>query len=221
MATLTKIPGETGVGSPPPIIPDTPRGGGGGPDDHRRREQQRSSSASYIGICIGMAASVMTFASFVSAMVVRRGLNSMDWHKPPLPGVLYWNTVLLLLSSIALDWARRVIKKNRRPLFNALWTAGLGLGLWFLIGQIIAWRQLEKTGFYLAGNPASAFFYVLTWAHAAHVVGALAAVAYVEYRALRFELNNERRNWIGVTALFWHFLDVMWLAIMALFIFWA
>jgi cytochrome c oxidase subunit 3 len=73
----------------------------------------------------------------------------------------------------------------------------------------------------MAGNPSSAFFYVLTWAHAAHVVGALGAVMYVEYRALRYQLGPSRRTMVDVSAIFWHFLDVLWLGIMGLFVFWA
>ena len=63
------------------------------------------------------------------------------------------------------------------------------------------------------GRPSSAFFYVITWAHAAHVVGALAAVLYVEYRALRFELGPGRRTLVTVSAIFWHFLDVVWIGV--------
>jgi cytochrome c oxidase subunit 3 len=86
---------------------------------------------------------------------------------------------------------------------------------------VIAWKQLEANGFRLVGNLNSAFFYVLTWAHAAHVVGALAAVLYVEYRALRFKLGPSARTSVDVSAIFWHFLDVLWLGLMALFVFWA
>ena len=215
MPTLT----QSNIGGPPPTFPDLPPGGGGG-DDRGRPDRGNSRQASITGIFVLMCASVMTFAALVSAMMVRRGLNN-DWHKLPLPQILYWNTGILVLSSIALDVARRQLKRNKRQLFNWLWTAGTLMGAWFLVGQIIAWEQLASRGFFLQGNPSSAFFYVLTWAHAAHVVGALLAVAYVEFRALRFELGLNRRTWVDVSALFWHFLDVLWLGIMGLFVYWA
>lgn len=167
-----------------------------------------------------MCASMMTFAAFVSAMVVRRGLNN-DWGQIGLPRILYWNTVVLLLSSIAIDAGRRMLRKGNRIAFNWVWSAGTLLGAGFLAGQVVAWRELEARGFYVNGHPSSAFFYVLTWAHAAHVVGALAAVMYVEYRALRFQLGPGRRTMVTVSAIFWHFLDVLWLGIMGLFVFWA
>jgi len=215
MATLT----QSGIGAPPPTNPDLPNGGGGG-DDSGRNERGSSRSASITGIVVLMCASLMTFGAMVSAMVVRRSLNT-DWQTFPLPHILWWNTCVLLLSSLVIDTARRLLRRNKRTYFNALWTAGAVLGAMFLLGQITAWRQLESKGLYLAGNPSGAFFYVLTWAHAAHVVGALAAVFYVEYRALRYQLGPARRTWVDVSAIFWHFLDVLWLGIMGLFVYWA
>jgi cytochrome c oxidase subunit 3 len=218
-SALEEVRHESSGGPPPPLFPDLPPGGGGGGDSDKP-ERGSSRSASITGIIVLMCASTMTFAAMVSAMVVRRGLNN-DWSKLGLPRILWWNTAALVLSSIAIDIGRRRLKSGNRVAFNWLWTIGTVLGAAFLGGQVIAWRELQDRGFYLAGHPSTAFFYVLTWAHAAHVVGALAAVMYVEYRALRYQLGPSRRTLIDVSALFWHFLDVMWLGIIALFAFWA
>jgi cytochrome c oxidase subunit 3 len=210
---------ESNLGGPPPIAPDLPTGGGGG-EDRDRSTPGSSRQASITGIIVLMCASCMTFAAFLSAMVVRRGLNN-DWGHLGLPGILYWNTGALILSSIAIDAGRRLLRSGKRVAFNWVWSAGTLLGAAFLAGQAIAWRELAARGFYVNGHPSSAFFYVMTWAHAAHVVGALAAVMYVEYRALRFQLGPSRRTMVTVSAIFWHFLDVLWLGIMGLFVFWA
>jgi cytochrome c oxidase subunit 3 len=209
---------ETHGGPPPPILPDLPPGGGGGDSD--KPERGNSRSASITGIIVLMCASTMTFAAMVSAMVVRRGLNN-DWSTLGLPGILWWNTAALLLSSVAIDAGRRYLRRGKRVAFNWLWSIGTILGTGFLVGQVVAWKQLQERGFYLAGHPSTAFFYVLTWAHAAHVIGALGAVMYVEYRALRYQLGPSRRTLVDVSALFWHFLDVLWLGIIGLFAFWA
>jgi cytochrome c oxidase subunit 3 len=212
---------QSNLGGPPPIAPDFPPGGGGGEDRDRDRPIPGSSrQTSITGIIVLMCASIMTFAALVSAMVVRRGLNN-DWGRIGLPHILYWNTGVLILSSIAIDAGRRLLRKGNRPAFNIVWSIGTVLGTAFLVGQMIAWHQLSERGFYMDGHPSSAFFYVLTWAHAAHVVGALGAVMYVEYRALKYELGPSRRTLVTVSAIFWHFLDVLWLFIMALFVFWA
>src|SRR5262249_54098059 len=202
---------ESNRGGPPPTVPDPPpRGGGGADPDHPVTGNSRQTSIT--GIVVLMCASMMTFAAFVSAMVVRRGLNN-DWGQIGLPHILYWNTAGLLLSSVAIDTGRRLLRRGKRVAFNWVWSIGTLLGIAFLAGQVTAWRELEARGFYVSGHPSSAFFYVLTWAHAAHVVGALAAVLYVEYRALRFELGPARRTLVTVSAIFWHFLDVLWLII--------
>lgn len=215
---------QSNIGGPPPIDPLLPPrgsgdggsgdGGGGSPNDGSTR------AASMTAIAVVMCASVMTFGAFLSAMAIRRGLNN-DWHKLPLPKILWYNTVALLLSSVLLDLARRKLRQNKRHLFNPLWTAGTVLGTLFLVGQFIAWDQLAGHGFYLAGNPSSAFFFVFTWAHAAHVVGALLAVYYVEFLGLKYELGTRGRTWVAASTLFWHFLDILWLGILALFVYWA
>ena len=175
MATLT----QSNIGGPPPTTPDLPTGGGGG-DDRDRPDRGGSRHSSITGIIVLMCASTMTFVSFVSAMVVRRGLNTTDWHRFALPQILWWNTGVLIVSSIAIDSARRVLAHNQRKKFNSLWTVGAILGLAFLAGQIVAWNQLEARGLYVGRGPATAFFYVLTWSHAAHVIGALLPVLYIE-----------------------------------------
>jgi cytochrome c oxidase subunit 3 len=212
---------QSNLGGPPPILPDLPPDDAGGEDrDPNRSSPGNSRQTSITGIIVLMCASIMTFSALVSAMVVRRGLNN-DWGQIGLPHILWWNTGILLLSSAAIDTGRRLLRRNKRTAFTWLWSAGTLLGAAFLAGQVIAWKQLAERGFYLQGHPSSAFFYVLTWAHAAHVVGALGAVMYIEYRSLRFELGPSRRTMVDVSAIFWHFLDVLWLGIMGLFVFWA
>lgn len=216
MATAT----EPLIGNPPPPVdPGKPSSGGGGGDEGGRPEKRSATVTSIVGIVVLMMASTMTFGAMFFALIGRR-YQSTDWHPLPLPRILWWNTGILILSSIVIDVARRRLRKNKRTDFNLLWSAGTLMGTWFLIGQVIAWNQLDTAGFHLRGSLSGAFFYILTWAHAAHVVGALAAVYYVEFLALRYELGPNRRQWVNAGSLFWHFLDVMWLAIMGTFVFW-
>src|SRR5437764_308908 len=137
---------QSNIGGLPPSTPDLPTGGGG--DDRGGPPRGSSRSASITGIIVLMCASSMTFAALVSAMVVRRGLNN-DWHRLPIPHVLWWNTGVLILSSIVIDLARRLLRRNHRRWFNGLWTTGTILGALFLTGQVVAWKQLESHGYYL------------------------------------------------------------------------
>jgi cytochrome c oxidase subunit III len=212
MGTLAET--GSGQGGPPPTEFDDFHGGGGDPED--RGASRRNSLT---GIVVLMCASVMTFCSLVSAVIVRRGLGT-DWRHVPLPRIFWWNTGLLILSSVLLDSARRRIRTNDRVAFNWLWLGGTLLGLGFLAGQVIGWEQLVSLGFYMRGNISSSFFYILTWAHATHAIAGLIALVYVAVQAFRFRLGPAKRTVVTVSVVFWHFLDVLWLALMALFIAW-
>jgi len=187
-------------------------GGGGQPGASRR--------ASLTGLLVLLTATTMIFAAFTSAFWVRRGLSS-DWAPTALPPVLWTNTVVLLVSSVMLQVARRSLKAGKRTEFNRYWTIGTGLGILFLLGQALAWRQLSDAGVFIASNPSSSFFYVLTAAHALHVLGGLSALVYVDVKALMLQLGPGKRTAVDVTALFWHFLDGLWLYLMILLTVWV
>jgi cytochrome c oxidase subunit III len=161
----------------------------------------------------------MTFSAFISAVIVRRGLGT-DWQHLPLPRVFWLNTGVLIVSSIVLDLARRQLRNNNRIAFNWLWLVGMLLGCGFLVGQIVGWRELVQHGFYMQGNISSSFFYILTWAHATHAIAGLIALVYVTVQAFAFRLGPAKRTVISVSLVFWHFLDILWLALMALFLAW-
>src|ERR1039458_3710200 len=109
---------QANLGGPPPILPELPAVDPGCEDRDRDRPiPGNSRQTSITGIIVLMCASVMTFAALVSAMVVRRGLNN-DWGQVGLPHILWWNTGILILSSIAIDAGRRFLRKGNRPAFN-------------------------------------------------------------------------------------------------------
>lgn len=210
MARPAAISG-TGRGAPPD------EGGFFGGDSGNRGASRR---ASLTGLMVLFAASAMFFAALTSAYFVRKGLSS-DWIRTPMPPILWLNTAVLLASSVVLDLARRALKSARREAFNRWWTAGTVLGALFLIGQYLAWRQLNARGIYLASNPSSSFFFLLTCAHAVHLIGGMAALAYVDVQAIRFRLGPGKRTAVEVSTLFWHFLDGLWLCLMVLFFVWG
>lgn len=201
-------------GPPPPPI-ERGWGGGGGPDG-----RGSSRRASFTGLFVLLAASTMVFAAFTSAMVVRRGLSD-DWTSMPKPPILWVNTAVLLASSIVLDFSRRALKKGDRSSFNLWWSVATGLGIAFLIGQAWAWRILKDSGVFVSSNPSSSFFYVLTAAHAFHLLGGVTALVWVDVQALRLRLGPAKRTAIDVSAIFWHFLDGLWVYLMVLFYVWG
>jgi cytochrome c oxidase subunit 3 len=202
-----------GQGAPP----STTDFGGGGGDPGGRGSSRR---ASITGLLVLLAASVMMFAAFTSAFFVRRGLSN-DWVDTPLPRILWLNTAVLLASSGAIELARRALRSSRRMAFNRYWTVATILGALFLSGQYMAWRQLNDAGIYLASNPSSSFFFLLTCVHAVHLLGGMTALGYIDVQALLLRLGPGKRTAVDVSAYFWHFLDAIWIYLMALFFFWG
>ena len=169
------------------------------------------------GIWVVLASITMTFAAFTSALIVRQG-SALDWRHLTLPNILYVNTLVLFASSFALEMTRRRIRVVAGGLKAegdpSRWLyAALSLGLLFVVGQYIAWAQLRAQGLYLATNPNSSFFYVLTAVHALHVLGGLGGLL----RVIRKMGNSTlRKSTLDATAYCWHFMDGLWVYLLVL-----
>jgi cytochrome c oxidase subunit 3 len=169
-------------------------------------------------IWVVLFAITMMFAAFTSALIVRKG-SSLDWRTFKLPSILFVNTGLLLASGVTLEVSRRRIAAFMGSIKSqvespARWLyVTLVLGLLFVAGQYVAWSQLSAHGLYLATNPSSSFFYVLTATHALHVLGGLVGVGYVIRKLSKLSL---RRSTLDATARYWHFMDALWVYLLLL-----
>lgn len=169
------------------------------------------------GIWVVLASITMTFAAFTSALIVRQG-SARDWHHFTLPLILYPNSLVIIASSITLEIAKKRITAFMTSLRNgkvpARWLyITLFLGVLFVAGQTYAWLQLKSQGFGLATNVSYSFFYVLTVAHALHVLGGLGGLV----RVIK-KLNNAslKRSTLNAAALYWHFMGALWLYLLLL-----
>lgn len=176
------------------------------------------------GIWVALAAIAMTFAALSSALFVREGSSSADWHHIALPPILLLNTLALVASSIALEFARHRVAAfmrgqapNRFPATLWLNTTML-LGLLFVVGQYIAWLQLRAQGLYLPTNPNSSFFYVFTGVHAIHVLGGLGGLTRVMMLFSGYAGWRLRRSTLDATSYYWHFMGALWIYL--LFLLW-
>ncbi len=184
--------------------------GGSGGDGGRGAGTPRSlpNQRYYTGMMLGLAAILMLFAAFTSAYVVRKGLSE-DWQATAFPGILWLNSMVLLASSFTLEKARRWRQVQGR--FQSWWWATTGLGIIFLIGQVLAWQELVAGGVYVNTNPSSSFFYLLTGTHAVHLLGGVLALLYLSWRVWRRNSGELGATALGVTALYWHFMDGLWI----------
>jgi cytochrome c oxidase subunit 3 len=167
-----------------------------------------------MGLMALLATVGMLFAAFTAALLVRR--TGSDWIQVRLPGIVAWNTVVLVLSSGALEWARRRLRAGHRDGAES-WLTGAGaLGLLFLSGQVVAWQRLVADGILLPTNPHAAFFYVLSGLHAAHLLGGLGAMAWALARIRRGAFTARHHQGFTHAAIYWHFVGAVWLYLLAL-----
>lgn len=207
----------------PPMVDQNRDGGGGnlppagrnggGDDDKNRRKPRPSPQRYYSGVAIGIVAVLMFFMALASAFLVRKG--GADWVPVRIPALLWLNTMVLVTSSVTLEAARKRLAQADPGGFRKFWMVTTVLGVIFLIGQVVAWRVLVGQGIYLASNPASSFFYIFTGAHAVHLVGGIGALLYVAKRNFR-RAQVTQSVAAEVTSYYWHFMDALWLFLLAL-----
>lgn len=169
------------------------------------------------GLLAFMGTASMLFIGFTSAYILRR--SSPDWQPLSAPPLLYLNTAILLSSSATAETARRRLKAWDLAGMNLhLALTGL-LGVLFVLGQFGAWRELAAEGIFLATNPHSSFFYVLTGAHIVHLLGGLVWFGMVFVQARRMALAPGHDG-LALFATYWHFLGALWIYLLFLLFVW-
>ena len=189
------------------------RGGGGRP------ESSGSSARKYsTAMALAMVSILMFFMVVTAAFVVLRVNNLHRWSGVRIPWILWINTLVLMASSATLELAKRSLQMDSLGGFRKLWALTTALGAIFIGGQLIAWMQLAASGVFLTSRLASSFFYVFTALHAAHLIGGICALLYVGIR--KFEKARiSRALAVEVTSYYWHFMDGLWLFLLALLYF--
>ncbi|MDP9011395.1 MAG: cytochrome c oxidase subunit 3 [Pseudomonadota bacterium] len=176
-----------------------------------------------IGLWIFLAVITSLFALFFSAYFMRMGHGHgaghgiTDWRSISKPPILWLNTATLILSSVAMQVARRALNSRRRERVSGFLIAGGAFALLFLIGQLVAWQQLHDAGYVMTSGPADAFFYVLTALHGLHVLGGLGVWlrTMIRMQTSGVELIDVRLS-IELCTVYWHFLLLVWMVMFAL-----
>lgn len=170
------------------------------------------SSPARIGLWVFMAVATSLFSLFLSAYSMRMH-QSIGWCHLTIPRLVWYNTLVLVAASLAMQLASGAVGRGRRELArNALVAAG-ALSIAFLAGQVTAWQAIGPSLYYVQGSPAIAFFYVLTIVHGLHLVGGLYVLGRAAHRfAGGAELVDLRQS-LSLCATYWHFLLLVWLAV--------
>lgn len=172
-----------------------------------------------IGLGVFLAVVGCLFALFASAYFMRMELS--DWQAVPVPRILWFNTGILVLSSLALQIAVVAVRKGQTDTVKLALTTGGITALAFLAGQLVAWRDLTASGYLLDANPANSFFYLLTAMHGLHILGGLIALVRTTAKAFAGAPRDRLRLSVELCAMYWHFLLFIWLAIFVLLAGWA
>ena len=195
-----------------------PPGGGssGGHDDHASDDHV---GRARLAVWVGVGAILMMFLTLSGAYLFR-ALRAGGGPAIHLPEWLRVSTGLIVASSAAFESARRALRRDRHAAYRRWLTTSLALGCGFLLSQLLAWRVLVMQGVYLATNPHSSFFYVLTGLHAIHLVGGLGGLGYLLVRAERVGRGAVRQDAADAVGVYWHFMDVLWVFLFALLFVW-
>jgi cytochrome c oxidase subunit 3 len=191
-----------------------------------------------LGLVVGLTGIVMIFISFSSAYVVRQGLPTLDprtnallhdWFPVPLPRLLLLNTIVLLISSVTMELARRQAARRALARLSSVSGATVGakeeiswlaltvvLGLSFLTGQWMAWRELAAGGFYVGSSPSSSFVYLLTGMHGVHLFGGVVALLVAGVASVLRRPVDSQSIAVDVTGWYWHFMAALWIYILCL-----
>ena len=174
-----------------------------------------------VGAWVIVASVSMLFTGLSSAYVVRAA-SASDWPALSMPRVLWLSTALIFLSSVSFEAARSSLRKSLAAHYSRWLSLTGALGLGFLALQLGAWRQLASQGIFLASNPHSSFFYVLTAVHGLHLLVGLLALFLLLIRTAR-KGGADTGKQIAVTdgvAVYWHFMDVLWIYLFVLLFVW-
>jgi len=157
-----------------------------------------------------IASVIMLFAAWTSAYIVKRG--DIGWSEIILPQQFYVNTVIIALSSVSMIWAVRAARQNSRDQLKVAITITMVLGLAFLAGQFLAYAEMVALKQFLTGgNVSHSFIYVISGAHAAHVIGGVFYLVIVFFSAYRNQVHSGAMTRIEMCATYWHFLGLLWL----------
>ena len=163
---------------------------------------------------VGMGSIIMMFTGWTSAYIVKHAAG--NWLEFGLPKMFYVSTGVIVLSSIALQISYVNYKRQNERLYKGMLVLAFVLGLAFIAFQYQGWNQLFEMGVDFKGNVAGSFTYLITGAHAVHVLGGIATliVAMIHAFSLKFRYKEERKNRFELVLQYWHFVGILWVYIL-------
>lgn len=170
--------------------------------------------AATLGLRVFLAVVTVLFTLLLFAYAQRMAFE--EWRPSPQPRLLWLNTVILIAASIAMQWASIAVRRERPAEFGMGLTLGGVLAAGFLMGQLVAWRQLSLMIPFDVTDAAVAFFYLITALHGLHLMGGLVAWAGTTAGLWQGVELGRLRLRVELLAVYWHFLLAVWLVLFGL-----
>lgn len=156
-----------------------------------------------------MVSVMMVFAGLTSAFIVRQ--SEGNWLVFELPTILWYNSGVIILSSVFMHWAYISAKKDMLDQLKIALSIATALGVVFLIGQWLSWVELVDQDVYFVGNPSGSFLYILTGLHAVHLISGVIFLIIVLISSFKYQVHSKRLTRLEMCATYWHFLGALWL----------
>jgi cytochrome c oxidase subunit 3 len=164
-------------------------------------------------LLFSMVSMTMMFAGLTSAFVVSK--SRVDWLKDfELPSAFYLSTIVIMGCSVTFHLAKKAIQKDKKSATTTFLFATLALGILFVILQFVGFDQIVKQGFYFTGSESSittTFLYVVAVVHLIHLAGGLISLLIIIYNHFKQKYNSSQTLGIELGAMYWHFLDFLWI----------
>jgi len=177
--------------------------------------KERTSRSYKLLLLFAMGSMTMMFAGIVSAFVVSKSRE--DWMKDfQFPTAFYFSTVAIILCSITFHLAKKAIQNNNRQATTALLLLTMALGISFVFSQFKGFGQLMESGYFFTGpesNIATTFLYVIATVHLAHLAGGIISLLIIIYNHFKQKYNSSQLLGIELGAIYWHFLDFLWISL--------
>ena len=170
-----------------------------------------------IGLLSFIAVVTSLFALFLSAYMMRMRLG--DWRPVDEPNLLWLNTAVLVLASVAFQLTRGAARRGQPLKIKVGLLVGGACTILFLLGQLMAWQQLNASGFFMTANPANSFFYLLTALHGLHLLGGMWVWGRTTLRILTGADAESVRLSVELCTVYWHYLLLVWIGLFALLLF--
>lgn len=166
-----------------------------------------------VGLGVFLAVVGSLFALLITGYLLRS--EGTDWRTMPLPWIVWPNTLALLGTGLALEWALAAANRGTIDTARIGVLVAMGGAVAFLLGQFAAWRMLAASGNFVNSGPADSFFYLMTAAHGLHVIGGMFALARSFQRIWNGDRPERIRLSVELSATYWLFMLFVWALLLA------